>query len=145
MFPWNKSLCSPKSKSLFSMFLVPQNNLCNPVPLIFRHLFPWNKYPYFSVPQKAWEGFNFSHSKNGQEWGWRYPEGMKDRDRCKNIVATSSVVLQWPLKLKDWDEIRCHYNTNWTSMLHGEKGVYYYRNDPKFSDRQVQANSVDCS
>ena len=33
--------CSPKTKSWFSMFPVPQKCLCSPVPLIFRPLFPW--------------------------------------------------------------------------------------------------------
>ena len=32
--------CSPKTKSWFSIFPVPQNCLCSPVPLMFRPLFP---------------------------------------------------------------------------------------------------------
>ena len=41
--------CSPKTKSGFSMFPVPQNCLCSPVPLIFRPLFPCSlkKVPLF--------------------------------------------------------------------------------------------------
>ena len=33
-------LCSPKSKSWFSLFPVPQNCICSPVPFSFRLLFP---------------------------------------------------------------------------------------------------------
>ena len=43
------------------MFSVPQNCLCCPVPFSFTFvpLFPWNKWPYSSVPQNPWEGLIF--------------------------------------------------------------------------------------
>ena len=53
--------CSPKTKSWFSMFPVPQSCLCSPVPLNFRPLFPCSpekNCPCSPVPQNPWEGLN---------------------------------------------------------------------------------------
>ena len=50
--------CSSKTKSWFSMFPVPQNCLCSPVPLIFRPFFPRSpeKMPLFPFSQKPLGG-----------------------------------------------------------------------------------------
>ena len=44
LFPWKKKIdifpCSPKSKSWFSLFPVPPNCFCSPIPFSFRLLFP---------------------------------------------------------------------------------------------------------
>ena len=72
LFPWNKwpfSPCSPKTKSWFSMFPVPQNCLCSPVSLIYGPLFPCSLEKYALVPQNPWEGLN-NVARIETSWSW---------------------------------------------------------------------------
>ena len=62
--PSKKWPCSPKTKSWFSMFTVPQNCLFSPVPHIFRPLFPWKKLPLFPCSPKPLGGPQYTKKIN---------------------------------------------------------------------------------
>ena len=94
---------------------------------------------------KEWTGMEFGDSLRAAE----------DREGWKGIVATSSVVPRRPPRLRDWDEMRWdtvsvqQYSLDLRNLIKITQCYLYvfkqtsYRNDPKFSDRQVWANSVD--
>ena len=70
--PWKNDIfpCSPKSKSWFSMFPVPQYCLCSPVPFIFRLLFPRSPELNCLIPlfPKTPGGGGFLYSSPTSPW-----------------------------------------------------------------------------
>ena len=99
--------CSPKTKSWFSMFPVPQNWLCFHVPLIFGPLFPCSpeKYALFPLfPKTPWSASLIVYN----------PGNAFSEARLSTLVRRAN----W------WkDGFTFSFNVEWIDLLNGTSTV----------------------